>query len=72
LSDFAIHAAGGIIRLGKEADSESVQLRALRAVLADNMAVSKFSNLEYRMTELEEEVERRKKKTAWQSHPVTR
>jgi hypothetical protein len=59
LSDFAINAAGGIIRLGKEAESESVQLRALQAVLADNMAVSKFSDLEYRMTEVEEQIRER-------------
>jgi hypothetical protein len=36
--------------------SESVQLRACRAVLADQMAVFKFSDLEYRMAEIEEQL----------------
>ncbi len=47
-------AADGIERLAREADSESVRLRAWRAILADQMAVAKFSTLELRMTELEE------------------
>jgi hypothetical protein len=51
--------ADGIARLAEGADSESVQLRAWRAILADQMAVSKFSDLEYRMTEIEEELDRR-------------
>jgi hypothetical protein len=56
LSSVALKAADGIITLAKEAESESVQLRAWRAVLADQMAVAKFSDLEYRMTEVEEQV----------------
>ncbi len=50
-------AANGIVTLAKEAESESVQLRAWRAILADQMAVSKFSDLEYRMVEIEEQLE---------------
>ena len=53
-------AVDGITNLAQEADSESVQLRAWRAILADLMSVSKFSVLEYRMTELEEEVDMRR------------
>ena len=49
-------AADGIARLGEGAESESVQLRAWRAILADQMAVSKFSNLEQRMVEIEEQL----------------
>ena len=41
------------------AESESVQLRACRAVLTDQIAVCKFSDLEYRMAEIEEELVRR-------------
>jgi hypothetical protein len=52
----AAKAADGIARLGEGAESESVQLRAWRAILADQMAVSKFSDLEYRMTEIEEQL----------------
>ncbi len=49
-------AVRGITELGDKAESESVQLRARRAILQDQIAVSKFSNFEYRMAELEEEV----------------
>ncbi len=59
LSSFAMKAADRIITLAKEAESESVQLRASRAVLADQIAVAKFSDLEYRMTEIEEQLEKR-------------
>ena len=55
----SMNAVDGIVTLAKEADSESVQLRAWRAVLADLMSVSKFSVLEYRMTEIEEELDKR-------------
>jgi hypothetical protein len=59
LSSFAMKAASRIITLAKEADSESVQLRASRAVLADQIAVAKFSDLEYRVTEVEEQLSER-------------
>ena len=48
------------------AESESVQLRACRAILADNMAVSKFSDLQYRMAEIEEQLDKRAEHT----HPA--
>ena len=69
LTGMATNAVDGIAHLAKGADSESVQLRAWRGVLADLMSVSKFSVLEYRMTELEEEVDKRNKATRY---PVTR
>jgi hypothetical protein len=53
----ATAAADGIERLAKGADSESVRLMAWRAILADQMSVAKFSNLEQRMVELEEMVD---------------
>jgi len=56
MAGHSMWAVKGIIKLGETAESESVQLRARRAVLHDQMTVSKFSNLEYRMAELEEEV----------------
>jgi len=58
MAGHSMRAVKRIAELGETAESESVQLRALRAVLHDQMAVSKFSNLEYRMAELEEEVRR--------------
>jgi hypothetical protein len=51
--------ANGIVTLAREAESESVQLRAWRAILPDQMAVSKFSDLEYRMAENEEQLSER-------------
>jgi hypothetical protein len=50
----ATYAATEIVRLGKEAESESVRLSALRAVLSKMMSVSEFSGLETRIAELEE------------------
>jgi hypothetical protein len=57
LTGMTTKAADRISTLAQE--SESVQLRASRAILADMIAVSKFSVLEYRMTEIEEEIEKR-------------
>jgi hypothetical protein len=55
LTGMTTKAVDGITHLAQKAESESVQLRAWRAILADQMAVSKFSDLEYRMVELEEQ-----------------
>jgi chorismate mutase len=66
LTGMTTKAVDGITNLAQEADSESVQLRAWRAILADQMAVAKFSDLEYRMTEIEEQVRDRTGHTA---HP---
>ena len=56
LAGLSLKATDGIAKLARAAESESVQLRAWRAVLADQMAVSKFSNLEHRMAEIEEQL----------------
>ena len=56
LARLSLKATDGIAKLGAGAESESVQLRAWRAILADQMAVSKFSELEYRMVEIEEQL----------------
>jgi hypothetical protein len=64
MARLALKAADGIARLGEGAESESVQLRAWRAILADQMAVSKFSNLEQRMVEIEEQLRDRTGHTA--------
>jgi hypothetical protein len=47
-------AVAGMERHARGADSEAVRLRAWRAILADQMAMARFSTLELRMTELEE------------------
>jgi hypothetical protein len=59
LTGMTSKAADRISTLAQEADSESVQLRASRAILADMIAVSKFSVLEYRMTEIEQQLSER-------------
>jgi hypothetical protein len=56
LAKNASWAAGEICKLAGDAESESVKLSALRAVLADVIAVSKYSGLEERMGELEAHV----------------
>jgi hypothetical protein len=56
LAGLSMKAAEGIARLGESAESESVQLRAWRAVLADQMAVARFSDLEQRMLAIEEQL----------------
>ena len=62
----SLKAVDGIAKLGAGAESESVQLRAWRAILADQMAISKFSNLEQRMVEIEERLNDR---TGHTDHP---
>ena len=47
-------AAGRIIVLAARAESESVRLRAARAIFGDMMSVSRYSDLEDRMTKIEE------------------
>jgi hypothetical protein len=59
MAGLAMKAADGIAGLAAGAVSESVQLRAWRALLADQMAVAKFSNLEQRMVEIEEQLRER-------------
>ncbi len=41
-------------KLANDSDSEAMRLRALRALTADMITLSKYSGLENRMTELEE------------------
>jgi hypothetical protein len=56
LAKHANWAAAEICKLAGHAESESVKLSALKAVLANMMSVSKYSGLEERMGELEEHV----------------
>jgi len=51
-----IWASDRIAQLASAAESESVQLRALRAIFSEEVSVSKFSNLEFRMSEIEEDL----------------
>ena len=45
-----------IFTIANEAESDSVRLRAARAIFSDMMAVSEHSGLEVRMTEIEEKL----------------
>ena len=49
-------AADQIAELATDADSQSVQLAALRAIFSNMMAVSEFAALEARMTQIEEQL----------------
>jgi hypothetical protein len=64
MAEHSMWAVKGITKLGKSAESESVQLRARRFLLLDQIAVSKFSNVEYRMAEIEEEIRVRNRDAA--------
>jgi hypothetical protein len=52
-------ATDGIAKLARRAESESVRLSALRAILSDMMSVSQFAGLEHRVTEIEEKLHER-------------
>ncbi len=56
LSVHSMWAVKGFKQLGDSAESESVQLRARRAVLHDLLKVSDYANLEHRVAEMEEEI----------------
>jgi len=56
MSGRALWAVKEITKLGEAAESESVKLRALRAVLSDQMAVANHADFEYRLSELEEQL----------------
>jgi len=51
----ALWACDQIAELAKAAESESLRFRALRAMITDVMTVSKFSNMEGRLAQLEED-----------------
>jgi len=52
-------ATDQVAKLAKGAESESVKLSALRAILSDMMAISEFAGLEQRITEIEEQLDER-------------
>jgi hypothetical protein len=56
MSRRAVAAADGITKLAKDAESESVKLRAWRALLSDQITVSKYAGWEGRLADLEEKV----------------
>jgi hypothetical protein len=56
VAQFLTAVETGIAELAESAESESVRLRALRAILGDMMAVSKYTGLEDRVAGLEERV----------------
>ena len=49
-------AADAIAAIAKDAESDSVRLRALRALFSDTIAVSTYTGLESRMAEIEEQL----------------
>ncbi|MGO9919739.1 MAG: hypothetical protein ACLQIB_34235 [Isosphaeraceae bacterium] len=61
LASNAAGAASRILKLGEIAASESVQLRALRAILTNAVAVAEFATLEERLGYVEEELHERQR-----------
>jgi phosphopantetheinyl transferase (holo-ACP synthase) len=55
LTDKLASAADAIVNLSETARSESVRLSAIKAMFASVVAMSKFTGLEDRITELEEQ-----------------
>jgi hypothetical protein len=51
-------ALKGITRLANEAQSESVQLNALKTILTDAMRIARYTDLETRLAEFEEKLRR--------------
>jgi hypothetical protein len=49
-------AANEMVRVVKQGDSDSVRLRASRAVFSDLITISKYSALEARMVDVEEKI----------------
>ncbi len=56
LAENVTSAADGIVELSKQAKSEPVRLAALKAVFSNIMAVTAFSGMEKRMTQIEEKL----------------
>ena len=52
-------AADGIAAIARDAESDSVRLRAFRAIFSDVMAVSHYNGLEGRMAEIEDKLLKR-------------
>lgn len=59
LAGYATKAAEVMTNLAVGASSESVKLAACRAILSDMMTVSEYTDLECRMTEIEEQLRER-------------
>ena len=60
----ATAAADQVIKLAEEANSESVRLHASRAILSGLMAVSNYSSIERRMSEVERRLKDRSQRPA--------
>jgi len=60
MTNHTLWACDRIAELAKTGEPHhSVQLRALQSIFAEVMAVAKFSNLEHRVAEIEEDLHRR-------------
>jgi len=59
MAGHSMRAVRHIIKLGESAESESVQLQAQRAILLDQITVAKQASLEYRMSQIEENIRAR-------------
>jgi hypothetical protein len=65
----ATAAASGMIKLGQDAKSETVKLRAFRALFSDVITLTEFAVLEGRVAEVEEQIRERDRKHAARPAP---
>jgi hypothetical protein len=65
-------AADGIVTIAKHAESDALRFRACRAIFSDMMTVAKFSDLENRIGELQDHIQRGNgaSNTAWSQEPA--
>jgi hypothetical protein len=65
-------ATDKIALLGEYAESESVRLSALRSILSDMMAVSKYSGFEERLTDMETRLDERDREASSMRYPAAK
>jgi hypothetical protein len=72
MTDRFTWATDQIAVLGREAESEAVRLSALRSILADMMAVSEYSGLAQRLTDMEERLDERDREASAMRYPAAK
>jgi hypothetical protein len=72
MTDRFTWATDQIALLGRDAASESVRLSALRSILADMMAVSEYSGMAQRLTDMEERLDERDREASSMRYPAAK
>jgi hypothetical protein len=72
MTDRYTWATDQIAALGRGAESESVRLSALRSILSDMMAVSRYSGFEERLTDMETRLDERDREASSMRYPAAK